>query len=112
MSVSFNVVGFVDRRTADLKDRGDAIERRRLQPITVKPVVRPMFSNKGVLDFATWQIANLQALTEYWNALTTAGDAEILGEEDFFIFCRIQHERELDMRDEFKRAYGSSRDTL
>jgi hypothetical protein len=29
MSVSFNIRGYVDRRTQELTDRGDAIERRR-----------------------------------------------------------------------------------
>lgn len=112
MSVSFNIRGYLDRRTQELKDRGDAIERRRLKPITVKPIVRPTYNNRGLLDFATWRETNLQALTDYWNALTAAGDQDILGEEDFHMFTLVQHDRELDTRDEYKRCYGSMRDQL
>jgi hypothetical protein len=115
MSVSFNIRGYVDRRTQELTDRGDAIERRRaikLQPIAVKPIARPIYCNRGILDFAQWRIDNLQALTGYWNSLVCAEEAQILGEEDFHLFTLVQHERELDTRDEYKRCYGSKGDQL
>jgi hypothetical protein len=118
MNVSFNIRGYVDRRTQDLKERGDAIEIRRTpeivapKPITVKPVSRPIFRNTHISDYGQWSVMNLQALTDYWNSLLTADGAGPLGEDDFFIFCRIQHERELDQREEYKRCYGSMRDTL
>jgi hypothetical protein len=115
MSVSFNIRGYIDRRTDELKERGDALEQRRievLKPITVKPIARPIYRNTHIADYGQWSAMNLQALTDYWNALVTPDALGPLGEDDFFIFCRIQHERELDQRDEYKRAYGSTRDTL
>lgn len=83
-----------------------------LKPITVKPVSRPIYRNTHVLDYGHWLAQNLQALTDYWNDLVTSDGVGPIGEEDFFIFCRIQHDRELDRREEYKRCYGSMRDSL
>lgn len=118
MSVSFNIRGYVDRRTQELKERGDAIELRRTpeivapKPITVKPISRPIFCNRGVSDFATWLETNRLALTDYFNSLMGPDGLGPLGEDDFFIFARIQHERELDQMEEYKRCYGSKGDQL
>lgn len=115
MSVSFNIRGFIDRRSDELKERGNALEQRQLEaakPITVKPVVRPIFRNTHIADYGSWLQQNLQALTDYWNALVTPDALGPLGEDDFHIFSLIQHERELDQQEEYKRAYGSMRDIL
>jgi hypothetical protein len=110
MSVKFNIRGYVDRRTQQLKEFGEAIEQRRLKTITVKPISRPLFNNRGVRDFATWRDTNLQALTDYWNSLTAAGDTEILGEEDFHLFTLVQHERELDHMEDLREKYTDRTD--
>src|SRR3954463_3988487 len=105
MSVSFTIRGYIDRRTDELKERGDAIELRRApeivapKPITVKPISRPIFNNTRIHDFGTWLETNRLALTDYFNSLMGPEGLGPLGEEDFFIFSRIQHERELDTRD-------------
>ncbi len=115
MSVSFNIVGYVDRRTAELKERGEAIEQRRieaLKPITVKPVTRPIFRNTHIADFAQWYAMNLLALVDYWNELVTPDGLGPLGDDDFFQFSRIQHERELDHVEELRRCYGSKGDQV
>jgi hypothetical protein len=116
MSVSFNIRGYVDRRTQELKERGAAIEVRREivapKPITVKPISRPILNNTRILDFGTWLETNRLALTDYFNSLMGPDGLGPLGEDDFFIFTRIQHERELDTRDEYKRCYGSKGDQL
>lgn len=115
MSVSFNIVGFVDRRTDELKERGEAIEHRRtesLKPITIKPITRPQFRNTHIRDYGQWSVMNLQALADYWNELMSPEGAGPLGEDDFFIFCRIQHERELDHVEELRRCYGSNGDRV
>lgn len=112
MSVSFNIVGFTDRRTEDLKERGEAIERRReltVQPIAAKPIERPNFFARHVNDYASWVTDNQQTLVDYWNALLCDGVGP-LGEDDFFLFCVIQHEREMDRMEELKRCYGSRGD--
>lgn len=113
MSVSFNIRGYIDRRTDELKARGEMLEMRQLQPIAVKPISAPIYCNRGIHDYATWRQDNLRALEDYWNALTAGTGLlgeEILEEDDFFLFTVVQHERELDRKEELKRAYGSSRD--
>jgi hypothetical protein len=112
MNVKFNVVGFVDRRTDDLKSRYETIEIARRKPITVKPISRPIFNNTRIQDFGTWLETNRLALTDYFNSLMGPEGLGPLGEDDFFIFSRVQHERELDTRDEYKRCYGSKGDQL
>lgn len=79
-------------------------------PIGVKPISRPVYNSTAVQDFARWRETNLQVLTDYWNSLMTSGDADILGEEDFYLFTLCQYDSELDKRQELRRAYGSSRD--
>jgi hypothetical protein len=108
MSVKFNVVGYVDRRTDDLKQRGDALEQRQieaLQPITVKSISRPIYRNTHIHDYAQWSQHNQQVLLDFWNQLVTPDGMGPLGEEDFFLFTRIQHEREQDRMKELREAY-------
>lgn len=76
--------------------------------ITVTPIQRPQY-NSTQKDYARWYQNNEQALVDYWNALITTDGAGPLSEEDFFIFCRVQHDCELDRMEEFGRSYGSSR---
>jgi hypothetical protein len=108
MSVKFNVVGYVDRRTDDLKQRGDALEQRQieaLQPITIKSVSRPIYRNTHICDYAQWSAMNLQTLTDYWNSLVTPDGMGPLGEEDFHLFCVCQHHAEQDRVKELREAY-------
>lgn len=112
MNVKFNVVGYVDRRTDDLKSRYDNIEIARLKPVDVRPIQRPNFNNACVYDFGSWLETNRLALTDYFNALMGPEGLGPLGEDDFFIFTRIQHEREMDHIEEMGRCYGSKGDQL
>jgi hypothetical protein len=108
MSVKFNCVGYVDRRTDDLKQRGDALEQRQseaLQPITIKPVSRPIYRNTHIHDYGQWSQQNHQALLDYWNQLVTPDGLGPLGEEDFFLFTRIQHEAEQERMKELRESY-------
>lgn len=107
MSVKINCVGFVDRRTDDLKARYETIEIARLKPIEVRPISRPILNNTRIQDFGPWLETNRLALTDYFNALMGPEGLGPLGEDDFFIFTRIQHERELDHIEELGRCYGS-----
>lgn len=108
MNVSFNVVGYTDRRTDDLKQRGDALEQRQieaLKPITAKPVSRPIYRNTHICDYAQWSQHNQQVLLDYWNQLVTPDGLGPLGEEDFFLFTLVQHEAEQDRVKELREAY-------
>lgn len=109
--IKFNCIGFVDRRTDELKALGDSLERRReipvLQPITVTPIQRPIYYSWHIRDYARWVEDNQQELVDYWNLLMCDG-AGPLGEDDFFIFCCCQHEAERDRMEELKRCYGSA----
>jgi hypothetical protein len=115
MSVSFNIRGYVDRRNAGTYRPWRchrAAPGNQTPAHCSEPIARPIYCNRGILDFAQWRIDNLQALTGYWNSLVCAEEAQILGEEDFHLFTVVQHERELDTRDEYKRCYGSKGDQL
>lgn len=76
-----------------------------LAPITVKPIQRPNFNNTR-MDYGRWLENNLQVLADYFNELVTADGAGPLGEDDFFLFTRVQHDCEQDRMEEFKRCYG------
>jgi hypothetical protein len=107
-SVTIRCPGFHDRRTDDLKQRGDAIEERRLEApkiISTKPVSCPIYRDTHIFDYGTWLQMNLQVLTDYWNALVTPDALGPLGEEDFHIFCLVQWDREQDYIKEMREAY-------
>lgn len=106
MSVKFNCVGFVDRRTDDLKARYELIEIARIPQIEVRPIVKPIY-NCVRMDFAHWLENNRQTLADYFNELVTADGLGPLSEDDHFLFCVVQHEREMDRMEELKRCYGS-----
>jgi hypothetical protein len=111
MSVKFNMVGYTDRRTDDLKARYETIEIARLKPIEVRPISVPFYNNR-CMDFGPWLETNRLALTDYFNALMAPEGLGPLGEDDFFLFARIQHERAKDYDEEMNRCYGSKGDQL
>lgn len=110
MSVKFNCVGFVDRRTDDLKARYDLIESARIPQIEVRPIQRPIY-NSIRMDYARWLENNLQTLADYFNDLISADGAGPLGEDDFFLFTRVQHDSERDRMEELRRCYKSYGDS-
>jgi hypothetical protein len=96
----------------DLRLLPQGAEMNALPKIEVWPIRHPIYRNTHIADYGQWSVMNLQALTDYWNALVSPDAAGPLGEDDFFIFCRIQHERELDHVEELRRCYGSNGDRV
>ena len=75
--------------------------------ITVTPILRPTYCNRHIADYGRWFQNNERTLTDYWNLLITGDGAGPLGEDDFFLFCRVQHDCEQDRMEEMKRCYNS-----
>ncbi len=74
--------------------------------ITVTPIRRPVY-NSTQKDYARWVENNMQTLVDYFNTLITVDGAGPFSEDDFFIFCRVQHDCEIDRMDELKRCYNT-----
>lgn len=75
-------------------------------PITVAPIQRPNY-NSTRMDYARWLENNVQTLADYFNELVTADGAGPLGEDDFFLFTRVQYDSEQDRMEELRRCYKS-----
>jgi hypothetical protein len=73
----------------------------RLQPIGIRPLVRPRYDNEHLGHESDWIAANVGALRAWWSSCEeTLGTP--LEQDDFSIFCRAQHDAELQRREDFK----------
>ncbi len=75
----------------------------RLQPIGITPLVRPTYDNTYLGYESEWIAANQASLRAWWQSCEeTLGTP--LEQDDFEIFCRVQHDYELQRREDFRNT--------